>query len=404
MFGAVFFVTIGMLLEPRAVTENWQAVLVIAAALVLGKLLSCAFGTFLAGYEPATAIRVGLGLGQIGEFSFIIAALGVTLGVTSPRLYPIAVAVSLITTILTPYMIRHADKLVALHDRFAPDSLRAYQRDYLAWVRSIGGKSAPDPVRKLVRTIVLQLGINVALIAACFIGALFVQQRNPPWLRELPPWTGGPKVVLVLAALVLSLPVVIAFLRKLQALSMLLAEIAIREGSSERQKIALRAMLSNTILFVGAVTVSVLLLVLSAPLLPPWEVFVFLCLLAALLAVLLRTHFVRIYSRAQNVVRETLARPHEPHETHAPARGRPSSRSGVVKTSSAAPARKWCSPLATRFFCWATRNNSTLAKRNCAPGDVHGWQRGHHAVVRPPMVACSSPVPCRGQIPLFFQR
>ncbi len=314
MFSAVFFVAIGMLIDPGVLREHALAVAVITVALVGGKVLACSFGSFLAGYEPATALRVGLGLGQIGEFSFIIAALGATLGVTSSFLYPIAVGVSAITTVLTPYFIRHAHRLVALHDRLAPESLRNYQRDYLEWVRRVRERQAADPVRRMLHTIILQLAVNVALIAALFIGALAVQQLELRWIDELPAWMGGPKTVLCLAALVCSLPVVVAFLRKLQALSMMLSELAIREGTSARQKTALRALLSNTILFAGSVAVAVLILALSAPLLPPWKTLTLLGLLATLLAVLLRTHFVRLYARAQSAIRETLARPHDHHD------------------------------------------------------------------------------------------
>lgn len=103
---------------------------------------------------------------------------------------------------------------------------------------------------------------------------------------------------------------------------MLLSEMAIRERASQRQKIALRTLLSNTILFAGAVAMSILVLALSAPLLPPWETLALLCSLAAGLAVLLRAHFVRLYARAQTVIRETLARTHHAHEP-APARPLP---------------------------------------------------------------------------------
>ena len=314
MFSAVFFVAIGMLIDPGVLREHALAVAVITVALVAGKVLACSFGSFLAGYEPGTALRVGLGLGQIGEFSFIIAGLGAVMGVTSSFLYPIAVGVSVITTVLTPYFIRHADKLVTLHDRLAPASLLNYQRDYVDWVRRVQSRRAADPVRKIIRTIVLQLAVNVALIAAFFIVAMYVQRVAPAWLRQLPAWTGGPKTVLCLAALLCSLPVVVAFLRKLQALSMLLSELAIRERASQQQKVAMRTLLSNTILFAGAVGMSVLVLALSAPLLPPWETLILLVALGAALAVLLRTHFIRLYARAQTTIRETLARPAHAHE------------------------------------------------------------------------------------------
>src|SRR5678815_561699 len=116
MFSAVFFVAIGLLIDPVLLREYAWPVAIITLALVGGKIVACSFGCFVAGFERATSLRVGLGLAQIGEFSFIIAALGTELGVTSGFLYPIAVTVSALTSILTPFLIRHADRLISWHD------------------------------------------------------------------------------------------------------------------------------------------------------------------------------------------------------------------------------------------------------------------------------------------------
>src|SRR6185436_3794151 len=103
MFSAVFFVAIGLLIDPKLLIQHWLPVTVITIGVVVGQSLTCAFGTFLAGNDTRTSLRVGMGLAQIGEFSFIIAALGLSLNVTSDFLYPVAVAVSAITTLLNPY-------------------------------------------------------------------------------------------------------------------------------------------------------------------------------------------------------------------------------------------------------------------------------------------------------------
>src|SRR5690606_1106957 len=109
MFSAIFFVAIGLLIDPAVLVAYWVPILVITVAVVFGKILSCSLGAFIAGNDGRTSLRVGMGLSQIGEFSFIIASLGMTLQVTSDFLYPVAVAVSAITTLTTPYLIRAAD-------------------------------------------------------------------------------------------------------------------------------------------------------------------------------------------------------------------------------------------------------------------------------------------------------
>src|SRR5215471_9827752 len=120
MFSAIFFVAIGLLIDPKMLLAYWVPVVVITLAVVVGKVVTCSFGAFVAGNDTRTSLRAGMGLAQIGEFSFIIASLGLTLNVTSKFLYPIAVAVSAITTLLTPYLIKSADAIVARFDRMAP--------------------------------------------------------------------------------------------------------------------------------------------------------------------------------------------------------------------------------------------------------------------------------------------
>jgi CPA2 family monovalent cation:H+ antiporter-2 len=120
MFSAMFFVAIGLLIDPKVLVAYALPITVITLAVVVGKILSCALGALVGGNDTRTSLRVGMGLAQIGEFSFIIAALGLELKVTSEFLYPIAVAVSAVTTVLTPYLIKSSDALVNLFDRAAP--------------------------------------------------------------------------------------------------------------------------------------------------------------------------------------------------------------------------------------------------------------------------------------------
>lgn len=106
LFGAVFFVSVGMMVDPAMVVQYALPIGVITLVVVLGQSLFATVGVVLAGEPLKTAVRCGFSLTQIGEFAFIIASLGVSLGVTAPFLYPIVVAVSVITTFLTPYMMR----------------------------------------------------------------------------------------------------------------------------------------------------------------------------------------------------------------------------------------------------------------------------------------------------------
>lgn len=106
LFGAVFFVSVGMLIDPAVLGEHFWAILVVTLVTIVGKTLSTGLGALLSGESLKTSVQAGMSLAQIGEFSFIIATLGLTLGVTSDFLYPIAVSASAITTFTTPYFIK----------------------------------------------------------------------------------------------------------------------------------------------------------------------------------------------------------------------------------------------------------------------------------------------------------
>ena len=125
------------MLDPAILLQYAWPIAVITVAVVLGKMLSSGLGAFIAGNDGRTSLRVGMGLSQIGEFSFIIAALGMTLQVTSNFLYPVAVAVSVITTLLTPYLIRAADPLSIKLAGVMPERLGRVLGMYGEWLRSI---------------------------------------------------------------------------------------------------------------------------------------------------------------------------------------------------------------------------------------------------------------------------
>ena len=158
MFSAIFFVAIGLMIDPQILLQYAWPIAVITVAVVLGKMLSCGLGAFIAGNDGRTSLRVGMGLSQIGEFSFIIAALGMTLQVTSDFLYPVAVAVSAITTLLTPYLIRGADPLSLKIAAVMPKRMSRVFGMYGEWLRSIQPQGEGAMLASMIRRIILQVG------------------------------------------------------------------------------------------------------------------------------------------------------------------------------------------------------------------------------------------------------
>lgn len=125
LFGAVFFVSVGMMIDPAMLVAYAGPILGLTLITILGKFLSSAFGALISGQTLKVSVQSGMSLAQIGEFSFIIATLGLTLNVTSNFLYPIAVAVSAITTFTTPYLIKASEPFYNWLERKLPRSVTA---------------------------------------------------------------------------------------------------------------------------------------------------------------------------------------------------------------------------------------------------------------------------------------
>ncbi|MFN8943973.1 MAG: cation:proton antiporter [Pseudobdellovibrionaceae bacterium] len=140
LFSAVFFVSVGMLIDFSVVKEHAGIILIVTLVTVFGKFLSSTLGALLAGVNVRNSVQAGLSLAQIGEFSFIIATLGLTLKVTSDFLYPLAVVVSAVTTLLTPYLIRSSTLVAQFIENRIPANARArmtlYQNAMQANTRS----------------------------------------------------------------------------------------------------------------------------------------------------------------------------------------------------------------------------------------------------------------------------
>lgn len=121
LFGAVFFVSVGMLIDPVAMMEHRWAILWVTLLILFGRFISSTLGAILSGQSLKQSIQVGMSLAQIGEFAFIVASLGLTLGVTSNFLFPIAVGASVITTFTTPYRIKYSEKIYEWIVRILPE-------------------------------------------------------------------------------------------------------------------------------------------------------------------------------------------------------------------------------------------------------------------------------------------
>ncbi|SDX20015.1 transporter, CPA2 family [Pseudomonas syringae] len=306
MFSAIFFVAIGLMIDPNILLDYAWPIAVITVAVVLGKMISCGLGAFIAGNDGRTSLRVGMGLSQIGEFSFIIAALGMTLQVTSDFLYPVAVAVSAITTLLTPYLIRGADPLSLKLAAIMPRRVARVFGMYGEWLRSIQPQGQSAVLAGMIRKILLQVGVNLALVMAIFFSGAYFAERLGGYMSEWVPDISHQKAWICGAALLLSLPFLIAAYRKLKALSMLLAEMGVKPEMAGQHTVRVRKVVAEVIPLLSLVVIFVMLAALSASIVPASELLLVIALIAALVAALLWRWLIRVHTRMQIALLETL--------------------------------------------------------------------------------------------------
>ena len=184
LFGAIFFVSVGMLVDPHILVSYAWPIITLVLTILIGQALFGSFSFMLAGESLKSAMRCGFSMAQIGEFSFIIASLGLSLGVISDFLYPVVVAVSVITTFLTPYMIRLATPAYGALERRLPTRL----------IRTLNHLSMSHPnsqQQSAWKRLLTQMAVNTlvySILSSATIALMFTFVL-PIMRKLLPGWT-----------------------------------------------------------------------------------------------------------------------------------------------------------------------------------------------------------------------
>lgn len=166
LFGAVFFVSVGMLIDPDAIIEYRWPVLAVTLLTIVGKLFSTTAGALISGQPLKQSVQVGMSMAQIGEFAFIVATLGLSLGVISDFLFPVAVGASAITTFTTPYMIRYSGPLYNWLERVLPAGWIRALSNYSAGAQKV---QADSDWKKVLRSYAVLLVTNGFLLVASLV-------------------------------------------------------------------------------------------------------------------------------------------------------------------------------------------------------------------------------------------
>ncbi|HKP60560.1 MAG TPA: cation:proton antiporter [Polyangiales bacterium] len=267
MFAAVFFVSVGMLIDPRVVAGNWLLVLVFTLLVIFGKIIGVTFGAFLSGVGVRTAIRSGMSLAQIGEFSFIIAGLATSLKVAGDVLYPVAVAVSAITTLSTPWLIQGSERVASFVDSRLPPALQTFATLYGSWVERLRSTRRADAVAS-TRRLYRLLALDALLLGALVIGtSIFVDDMVGFLERRLQLHWLPARILLAVLVVTIATPFCIGIFRLSHHLGLKLAEAALPELESGRPdpSLAPRRALVATLQLSAVVLVGLPLIAVTQP-------------------------------------------------------------------------------------------------------------------------------------------
>lgn len=296
MFSAIFFVSIGLMVDPLIMYQYALPILIITIVLVIAKIVVCSLGVFMAGRDARTSMRVGMGLAQIGEFSFIIASLGISLNVMSPYLYPIIVAVSAITTFLTPYLIKLADPFTLIIHKIIPHDIRRIFNSYTRWLQNMSRGNKVDPDNLAIKSNLLYLFINMVLITGIFMLGSYV--AHDIMLRQL--LANDVRIAYAIiwgASLITSLPFLIAIHSRLKDLSMNLAIKLLKTKMARKKQRKIPHRMAEIIQYASMLFIALLIILFSASILPPIELLIVVLAIVVLLTVLLRQWLINIYNK-----------------------------------------------------------------------------------------------------------
>jgi monovalent cation:H+ antiporter-2, CPA2 family len=302
MFAAIFFVSVGMMIDPTALAQHWVAVVSLTLAVIVGKVFAVTIGAFLAGHGRRAAMKAGMSLAQIGEFSFIIAGVGVASGAIGGWMYPVAIAVSAITTLTTPLLIRLSNKAAASIDHWLPEPIQTVAALYTSWIERV--RSAPRVPTERSRTnrIIRIILLDAALITAVVIGVGVEVDRLSVILGDMMGMAPTRvRFVVVLVSGLIAVPLLYGLINSAKTLGNHLARRAFAE--TQKGKVdpadAPRRALVILVQIAVVLAVGIPIVAITQPFLPPHQGAFVLLLLTMVLLVMLWRNAANLHGHAR---------------------------------------------------------------------------------------------------------
>lgn len=295
MFSALFFVSVGMLIEPMGMVKHAPAILTLSAIVVVGKFTSCWLGIFLAGRPAHEAGRSSLVKSQIGEFSFVIVSVGAKYGVISPDLYAIASGIAFVTILLTPALIKNEQRILGTIERMAPSHAKEFCELYSRWQETVQLSLNRSVLLRLARKPVIRIGIHFLLINGIIIGAAAISSIvEPP--EALPVSKSVFQQCVFILSLLVSMPLLVDTMRNLNVLVLLFSDTAFssptfKQFSSGPYRSVFNILMLLVLLFVYGTV----FLVVAAPFFPSGTIFLAFLLTTGLVGWIFWKRLVRMH-------------------------------------------------------------------------------------------------------------
>ena len=231
LFSAIFFVTIGLLIDPSQLVLHGKAILGITVLVIIGKSINCTIGSLLTGQDLKNAVQTGIGLAQIGEFAYLVALIVVSMKAVDASLYQIAVGVSILTTILNPFLLRLSDPFADWLERVLPVRWRELLEAYAMWTERFLHAQTTSETTRAIRFNLALLLLQLALVAVVFIAAGLLTRVN--YARFSPFFEHYKTIFLWGSACLLTVPNAIFLMLRARALGFSVADAIVSSNVQE---------------------------------------------------------------------------------------------------------------------------------------------------------------------------
>jgi CPA2 family monovalent cation:H+ antiporter-2 len=304
IFSAVFFVAIGMQIDPHALASVAVPVVLLTVFAVLARSVAATAGLTLIGTPLREAVRTGLMVVPIGEFSFIIAQLGVESKVLAPEYYPLAVGVSLLGALVAPVLARRslpiATWLTDTQPRWLSDTVAAYH----GWLQRLSAQQQRNILWQLSRKRLIQIGVGALFVTGLLVFAERLEGVFEEWLGKDWLFLNGPRVLFWVTLTLVSLAPIIAIWRNLSAMAILYSEVTARGHAKEAK---LRVFIEHGLKFIAGMGMFVWLgTVIPVEGMARW-LMVLLAVVAVIAIVVLRRKFIYWHSEVEVEIMSILS-------------------------------------------------------------------------------------------------